>query len=124
MYCSVGVIRNDGLHWQLLLRRYGQAKAELPGGWAQPVDDSLEHAAARILKLQTGMEVLPSDLRYLGSTRNGRLESVWQFLCLTNYFMTPGEYVSELFWFPIAYCDLEPKIYQILTRLKNSNPIK
>ena len=101
----------------LLGRKPGEMSWRFPGGFVDPTDMSLEHAAAREAKEETGVDVKPHTLKYIASMR----VNDWRYRSETDKIMTSfyradsfsglafaGDDLEEVRWFPLS---------QLITRI-------
>ncbi|MEQ1747687.1 MAG: NUDIX domain-containing protein [Saprospiraceae bacterium] len=105
---DVGVFRNN-YRELLLARKENETKFRLPGGFADPEDDSYEMAAIRELGEECG-DIEIEALTYLGSTRiddwryRGSSDSVMTHLyacVLVDGDPSPDDDIAELRWFDV-----------------------
>lgn len=109
-YQTVDVLVYDRENDRVLLgRKPGETKFRFFGGFVDPTDESLEHAAARELEEEAGVtgHAGPESFKYLGSFR----VDDWRYRTETNKIMTcvyqvdylygnpsPGDDIEEVFW--------------------------
>ncbi|MGR5554193.1 NUDIX hydrolase [Vibrio alfacsensis] len=73
------VLRNDGESFELLLFEHPLAGVQLVKGTVEMSDDSLESAALRELKEESGISSV-STTRYLSSWESGYQNQLWHFV--------------------------------------------
>lgn len=103
---DIAVFRNDGREL-LLARKANETKYRLPGGFADPEDESYEDAALRELGEECG-ELTIDELTYLGSCRidDWRYRGSWDSVMTHLYACEledgepePNDDIAELRWF-------------------------
>ncbi len=108
---DIAIVRGDVV---LMGRKPNESLWRFPGGHVDVTDETLEIAAAREAKEETGISVNPCDLSYVGSIRTGdqRYSPEKDRAAITTSLFAveeldqkakPGDDLSEVRW--ISFCD-------------------
>jgi bifunctional NMN adenylyltransferase/nudix hydrolase len=126
---DVAIFRNDEL---LLAKKPRQALYRFVGGFADPEDESYEHAAKREALEETGAEI--DDMRYVGSAKiddwryAGETDKIITLLFSARYIfgsIQPRDDISELRFFPVRSLrreEITPEHRPLYDLLQRSHP--